>query len=95
MCVGLSSVFPSAGLARLWFGGESAGVMRSEPREKAEEWEASELFLACSGLVKEVGWVKYSSAEGRRPSWDGPWDDWGRERGEEVEDMDAERECRD
>lgn len=38
--------------------------------------------------------MKYSSAEGRIPSWDGPWDDWGRERGEEVEDMDAERECR-
>lgn len=33
MWVGLSSVLPNAGLARLWFGGESAGVMRSEPRE--------------------------------------------------------------
>lgn len=53
------------------------------------------MFLACSGLVKEVEWVKYSSAEGRRPSWGGPWDDWGLERGEGVEDMDAERECRD
>jgi hypothetical protein len=33
MCVVLRRVFPNVGLARLWFGGESAGVMRSEPSE--------------------------------------------------------------
>ena len=55
--------------------------------------DVSKLFLVCYGLVV-VEWAKYSLAGGQRLSWGRPWDDWGQECGEDVDNMDTKWECR-